>query len=196
MPTGYTAIIEEKPDLTLREFALRCARGMGACIHQRDDPMDDLPKAPEASHYHAEEAERVRATLRELEGLSSVAALALFNAEVSRITRANAAHLAKCEKTRKRYASMRAKVEAWKPPTEQHEGLQRFMLEQIDLCRSDWTPYTDTVPNDPKQWLADKIESTRESIVSHAKRCAEELARTAERKQWIEALYASLPGGE
>ena len=47
MPTGYTAIIEDKPGLTLREFALRCARGMGACIMQRDDNMDEPPKAPE-----------------------------------------------------------------------------------------------------------------------------------------------------
>jgi hypothetical protein len=26
MPTGYTAIIEERADLTFRDFALRCAR--------------------------------------------------------------------------------------------------------------------------------------------------------------------------
>lgn len=45
MPTGYTAIIEERADLSFRDFALRCARGMCACVMQRDDPMDELPKA-------------------------------------------------------------------------------------------------------------------------------------------------------
>ena len=58
MPTGYTAIIEEKPDLTFREFALKCARGMGACIMQRDEGMDSLPRVDPPSDYHLKAKEK------------------------------------------------------------------------------------------------------------------------------------------
>ena len=85
MPTGYTSIIEDKPGLTLREFALRCARGMGACIMQRDDDMDEPPKAPEPSDYHLEAGKAAESRLRELRGLSTKAARALFDAEIARM---------------------------------------------------------------------------------------------------------------
>ena len=142
MPTGYTAIIEDKPGLTLREFALRCARG----IMQRDDDMNDPPKAPEPSDYHLKAGKAAESRLRELRGLSTKAARALFDAEVARIRADNTKHQADANAKKERYTSMRAKVVAWQPPTAQHEGLQRFMLEQIDLCKSDWTPYVQEVP--------------------------------------------------
>ena len=195
MPTGYTAIIEEKPGLTLREFALRCARGMGACVMQREDDMNDPPKAPEPSDYHLKAGKAAESKLRELNGLSAKAARALFDAEVARIRADNTKHLADANAKKERYASMRAKVAAWQPPTAQHVGLQRFMLEQIDLCKSDWTPYEQAVPADPAKWLADQIASARDSVSYHAKGHAEELSRAAERKQWIDALYAGLPEG-
>ena len=44
MPTGYTTDIYNGKDVTFKDFALKCARAFGACIHQREDNIDDLPK--------------------------------------------------------------------------------------------------------------------------------------------------------
>jgi len=46
MPTGYTAKLCEG-EQSFGEFALGCARAFGACVMQREDSMDDLPKARE-----------------------------------------------------------------------------------------------------------------------------------------------------
>jgi hypothetical protein len=51
MPTGYTAMIEEREDVTFREFALTCARAFGACIMQRDNSLAEPPKPREVDKY-------------------------------------------------------------------------------------------------------------------------------------------------
>jgi hypothetical protein len=192
MPTGYTAIIEERADLTFREFALRCARGMGACVMQRDDPMDDLPKAPEASDYHIKALAQATVRLVELRGLSVEGVRALWQADCDGNAKINAEQTSKCAEVKRRYDAMRAHVEAWTPPTKEHDGLRRFMLEQIDACHSDWTPYLYENPATPGDWLAAQIKSAEWNIDYHTKQHTEELERTANRKSWIDSLYASL----
>jgi hypothetical protein len=192
MPTGYTAIIEERADLTFREFALRCARGMGACIMQRDDPMDDLPKAPEASDHHIKTLTGAQARLVELRGLSTEGVRALWQADMESNEKRNAEQVAKCAEVKRRYDAMRAHVEAWKPPTKDHDGFRRFMLEQIDACHSDWAPYLYKSAPTPGDWLAAQLKSAEWDVEYRTKEHAGELERAASRKSWIDALYASL----
>ena len=33
-----------------------------------------------------------------------------------------------------KYDKVRREVESWNPPTEEHEGIKKFALEQIDMC--------------------------------------------------------------
>ena len=35
---------------------------------------------------------------------------------------------------RNKYLKVRREVEAWTPPTPEHDGLKKFALEQIDMC--------------------------------------------------------------
>jgi hypothetical protein len=196
MPTGYTAIIEEKPDLTFREFALRCARGMGACIMQRDDPMDDPPRAPEPSDYHAKALQTATSRLAELRGMKPEAIRAMWQAEVERIDKSNAESRAKAAETERRYKRMREQVAAWSPPSKDHQGLKRFMLEQIDACESDWKAYVVEAPPTPKDWHAAELKRAERDVAYHTKEHGEELQRALERKEWIEKLYAALPEGK
>lgn len=191
MPTGYTAIIEEKSDLTFREFALRCARAFGACVLQRDEDIDQLPRVDFPSDYHTVERAKAEAKVRELRALSSEAARALFDSDVARATKYNEESATKCTALKDRYMAIRAQVAAWVPPTAQHEGLRKFMLEQIDMCRSDWTPYPSRVPTDLDEWLRGEIEEAERKVAYHAESQAKELMRYEERKAWIEALYGS-----
>lgn len=71
MPTGFTAIIEEKEDLTFEEFALRCARGMGALIMMRDDPMSaEVPDHFPLDDYHGRSLEDQAKKLLELRAMT------------------------------------------------------------------------------------------------------------------------------
>jgi hypothetical protein len=192
MPTGYTAIIEEKPDLTFREYALRCARAFGSCVMQRDESMDAPPRIDPPSDYHLKAGEQANAKLAELRALTTAGARALFEADVERVRKYNEESAVSCTEKKKRYEAMRAAAEAWTPPTAQHEGLRKFMIEQIDICKSDWTPYPMTPPTSVKDWLHDKLESAERDVVYHAEQHAKELTRYEENKAWIEKLYASV----
>lgn len=51
MPTGYTYGIHDGSVTTLREFALRAARGMGALLPLREAPPDaPIPRCFEARY--------------------------------------------------------------------------------------------------------------------------------------------------
>jgi hypothetical protein len=192
MPTGYTAIIEEKPDLTFREFALRCARAMGACIMQRDSPIDELPKAPEPSDYYEKSKRTAEAKLVELRGLTVEGKRALWQADCERIGRENADSITKAKESERRYSRMRAMVEGWTPPTKDHEGFRKFMLDQIDASSSDWKPYTVELAPTPGDWYAKQVEAAEWSLKYSIEHAADEIRRTNGRKAWIEALYASV----
>ena len=70
MPTGYTDAVATGEIKTLKEFAYRCARAMGACIDMRDKPMDaPIPERFEPSSFYkakidtlTQELETLRAT--------------------------------------------------------------------------------------------------------------------------------------
>ena len=55
MPTGYTEDIYNGKDVTFKDFALKCARAFGACVHQRDDDANDPPKLREPNTGYYEE---------------------------------------------------------------------------------------------------------------------------------------------
>lgn len=192
MPTGYTAIIEEKPDLTFREFALRCARGMGACVMQRDEPMDVLPSVQPPSDFYATRKREAEVELGELRALTDDAARGRYLAHLQEVEAHNKKSIAECAETRARYTRMRHMVMAWVPPTPDHLGLQRFMLEQIDACKSDWTPYLLSAEPDTATWLSKQIEAAEWRLANATEYEIEERRRFEERKAWIEALYASL----
>ena len=191
MTTGYTYIIEEKEDLTLREFTLRCARAFGACVEQRDDSVDVLPRIPEASTYHLDSLRKEKAHLLELEGTSKEAIAALFNAECERYEREGKASIANCKEKERRYLAMREKVAAWQPPLEDHEGLKKFMLEQIDMCTSDWEPFVYDLrgTSTAEKWFAARLEVVRDSIAYHEKHYKKDLEHYAKKKEWIASLY-------
>ena len=62
MPTGYTEDIYNGKDVTFKDFALKCARAFGACVHQREDNIDDPPRLKIAdTSYYEEKLKKAKA---------------------------------------------------------------------------------------------------------------------------------------
>ena len=181
MPTSFTSIIEDGTP-TFREYALRCARGMGACIMQRDE-----------SGYDAERAEEARGRLAELATMSpndcERAARTEHATAMDHWQRAVYANAAKAAK----YETMRAAVLAWKAPTPEHEGLRAFMLDQIKISTEYSGAYDPPALRTGAQWLADEVAHASRQFKSAVEQHTEEVARTNSRNAWITALLASLP---
>lgn len=198
MPTGYTAQLMEKGQ-DFRSFVLTCARGMGACIMQRDDPMNEPPKKQGPSAYNSNGLQAAIAELARLRGMdrdaqylfASLKKVEAFNRRAERLQRANDEN--------KRLDEAMAQVVAWTPPTPDHAGLKAFMVEQITISRNSLSYLEQSlreVTDKPvRKFYEEAIESAEHDIEYRRKELAKEQDRTNERNEWIEQLYKSLPDG-
>ncbi len=205
MPTGYTAIIEEKDDLTFEEFALRCARNFGALITMRDDPMDaEVPDQFAIDDYHSRNLEDKAKKMLDIKSMT--------HAEIERQVETKAWYdkkqydeaLVEYQKHAAAYIRMRVKVEAWKPPSGDHTNMKKFMLEQIDISMPTHPDkYLAKAPEDPKDalvgldheaWRKVQMDAVLGDMEYHQEKHKLEIERTKERNEWLKKLKASIKG--
>ena len=81
-----------------------------------------------------------------------------------------------------------------RPPTEEHEGMKKFMLEQLETGRPyEYTP-SKIVQRSGEDWRRDQIEHALKNIAYHAEGYAKEVERANSRTRWVRALRQSLAG--
>jgi hypothetical protein len=195
MPTGYTDKI--KDDITFEEFAMGCARATGACITMKDDSSgEEVPQKFEPSVYHLEEMHRYQEKLNELNNLTPEEAEERAVAEHEKSFADSVNYQSNREQLKLKYDTMLEKVNAWRPPTDEHTGLKDFMIQQItDSTKFDCASYYGSeVPQliSGPEWLADRIDSIADSIDYHAKQHTGEIKRVAVRNLWLSQLRGSL----
>lgn len=193
MPSAYTAPVADGTITDLRTFALRCARGMGACVTMRDVPLETPP--PDRFEPRGYEADR----LAKLE--AERAALLALTPEQAQADKAKAAYDLDREQARERHAAtkanyeaMIAKVEAWEGAP---EGVKEFALEQLREglrfdCGGDFTFWRHPPAPGGAEWRDGKLAELAEEIVRATRARLEEEERTRHRNEWIAQLHASL----
>lgn len=198
MPTGYTAKLCEQ-EQSFSEFALGCARAFGACVMQRDDPSDDLPKSLERDPHHEKSRITAEATLYALMQLSQEEKNALGEKKKKERVESYTAEVAKRQVIHDRLASMIVEVQAWEVPSPEHEGLKKFMLEQLETTiRHDGdTEYyrkclTEEQAKTPADYFAEEVKSVEWDIEYHTKEDKKSEVRIAEQNKWISELYESI----
>ena len=196
MPTGYTADI--KDGISFKTFALNCARAFGACVELRDEPGggDRIPDSFAPSDYHTQALDKNRTKLAALEAMTPAemgrcAAKAYDDAETNRAMQLRARADQKAA-----YEAMLVKAQAWAPPTDEHKGMHKFMVDQItESIRFDCggTYYdTPTASLTGDQWAVERRVQLARDVDYHTKNHAEEVARAESRTAWMAALRASL----
>lgn len=193
MPTGYTHNI--KDGISFEDFVMQCARAMGACVMMRDDSSDvPIPKF-EPSDYDKKQSTKLREELEIYDGMTLDHAAATQQAEISKELNYRREREAERANQEIKYREMLALVRSWEPPTGGHEGLKKFMTEQItDSIDFDCgaLPYPKIVELPPQEWLAEKISNLASRIDDSDKRHAEEIERTNSRNEWVSQLRESL----
>ena len=196
MPTGYTALIED--GVSFEKFTLRCARAFGALITMRDDPMDaNIPEELVVDSYYQERYLEACEELEQLKAMTekekTIAAMKDYEASV----KTNNAIVAKKKKLLKKYQDMLEKVNAWEPPTPDHEGLKKFMKEQIESSIKwdcDFKYCKDPIALSDEEWYKIQLESAEHDIEYFQKQYEAECERVAGNTKWIQALRKSLTG--
>lgn len=194
MPTGYTAAIAD--GLTFEQFAMQCSRAFGALVTMRDEPTDaPIPDHIAPESYYQEWLEREHVELNRLLSFTEADIEREAEAEYQRQVEAHAERMKTAADLRAKYESMLASVNAWAPPTAEHQGLKDFMIQQItESIRFDCNTSYDEPPQRkaPAKWIADKLEHVRGNLALYESENRKEVERAASRTAWIQALRASL----
>ena len=197
MPTGYTAKIAD--GITFNEFILSCARAFGVCIEMRDDPMDKpIPDEFKPSDYHAKSISTAKSELTRLRKMTPEQATAKSRAEFAKNQQEARVAIKKNRVLKTKYEAMLAEVEKWHPPTPDHEGMKKFMREQItesiahDCGGGYYTQHLKGGPVSGAVWLNAAIARCKRDIVYHTKENREEIARAKQRTEWVRQLRQSL----
>lgn len=190
MPTGYTEAVGNGKITTLKQFAMQCARGMGACISMRDEPWDaPIPECFEPHiSYHEGRLSAARTLLLELDGLSPVECAARAAADYQEKAKSYEEYKRKRDDENGRYERMLDEVRAWHTEA---EGIREFMMDQLQISIM---PMSSLPPHEltADEWLRDARLAAMRDITYHEKAIADEVHRTAGRNIWLAALRRSL----
>lgn len=197
MPTGYTAAV--KDGITFEQFAMQCARAMGALIMMRDEPFDaPIPERFEPSSYHLKKLAEVEKNLARYQNMSDSEVDRERLKEFQEAVAYREERIKSGNDLRSKYEAMRAQVDAWVPPTPEHEGFRDFMLRQLDEsikfdCSTAY--YSEPDLHGAAAWRDMKIAQARRDIEYHSAEHAKEVERTESRNAWLKALRDSLKAG-
>lgn len=194
MPTAYTADVVNGTMTDFRAFALRCAREFGACIMQRESPMDEPPALRQVDPYYRTAIDTARAEMAAFVALSADEHRQRCANENARARAAWEARNDDKRRVRERIDNMLDRVARWAPPTSEHEGLKSFMVQQLTETRR-WDGEVWGVPPVDRttvDYISETLDMLRRSVDRAEKALAEEEARCARQNAWIQALYASL----
>jgi hypothetical protein len=198
MPTGYTAAVKDGKVTDFSEFARQCARAFGAAIHQRDESASASLRLREEDDYHYEWVERDKKKLEEALARTDEEWAALQDESIALRIRQTEESIQKRSEDRARYELMLAKAKNWTPPTEEHEGLKKFMIEQlVDSIKFDCPDPDERFDRFPTkisvdEYKAQEISRLRESLARSEAGLREHQANVAGANQWIKDLEASL----
>jgi hypothetical protein len=194
MPTGYTAKLYEGKPQTVQEFILTCARAFVATIEQRDESLDVPPRPREArTEYHDDALTKATKALD--------AASRWTDEEANQFardqhTKALARWEANCSEQlarRRRYEDMLMQVDRWVPPTDEHQGLKDFMLDQLrESIKFDCSVYDPPAAMTGVEYRQSSIECAERDLVYHTEQRRQEIERIDGSNLWIADLYGSL----
>lgn len=203
MPTGYTARIEDGSITTGKDFLKLCTRAFGIAIDLKDEPLSiPTPTKFKPDTYYRNRLDKARAELENTKNMSFEDAktkMAKSHADRIKMYKSLAEQYIKHNEE---YAKVRAEVEAWNPPTEEHCNLKIFALKQIDISveKQEQIDYYVQKANEKlddsdeavKRFIAEQIESCCEEVIRAEAAWEGELERVASKNTWMKKFLDSL----
>ena len=188
--TGYTYKIARR-DVSLREFALDCARAMGpmACMRDMGGDGESIPSEFVADPSFRRSLDEAEDSLKELQAMSEEQQ----NEMVNRINSENEMKTKDSARKDKeiilRLSCVLGEVLLWEPP-EELIPLKNFMIEQVRSSISDQRCFLNQKPS--QVTFLQLLKSAERDVVSSRELYEEEVNRCKWRTNWVMALRESL----
>ncbi|WP_382307342.1 hypothetical protein [Herbiconiux sp. UC225_62] len=196
MPTGYTADLYDGKEVSFAEFAMTCSRAFGALVLLRDEPLDAPVPEFKVDDYFTQRLEKAESAIATGYARSMRDWAALEEKARTEANEAREAYFDRQAQILDRYENMLAQVRAWEAPTSEHEGLKKFMIEQLeesirfDGGGSSWYRVTEPMTaHEYRRKVLDDLHKEREAARESLR---DEEKRVAGRNQWVHDLRVSL----
>jgi vacuolar-type H+-ATPase subunit I/STV1 len=203
MPTGYTEGILNGKIKNFKDFARLCIRAFGAAVHMRDEDLDMSYKPESPSTYHLKE---IKVHQKKLEKIKNMSSEDIIKAKKKSLNADKKYHLKEIKKTKlqkEKIDSILKDVKAYRPPTSKHQGIKKFMIEQLEEtirwdCDAKYHDEEITkIENalsvlDAKKIRKEMIDSENQDIQYHTKYYTQEVERCNERNEWARQYFESI----
>ena len=136
MPTGYTAGILDGKVTTFKQFATKCMRAFGACIHMRDEPNSKKYTPRVVDPYYLEAIEEAKKKLEEAKTISDKKLMKRIEKSIEENRKWKLALINEKKKNRFKLESIIQEAQSWKPPSNDHIEFKKFMIEQLQVTLS------------------------------------------------------------
>lgn len=193
MPTGYTEKI--KDGISFSEFVMMCARGFGALITMKDEPLDSpIPESFQPSEYYKERLDEIIEEFKRICSMSEEECEGFIEAEFQGKVEACRQIENATKDLALRYEDMLCEVDNWQPPTEAHHELKTFMQKQIiDSLSFDCSSMPAPIKESREEWLNRKLNQLYREYNYSFTQNEKEIKNTNERNLWLKQLRDSLP---
>jgi hypothetical protein len=197
MPTGYTSDIYDGKDISGKEFLMLCARAFGATIMMRDDDLKTpIPENFEINSYYSTNLDKAKKELELYESMALNDAETLSKEEYNNNEVYRMNQIEKIMQMSKRYQTVLDFLLNWNPPTDDHDNLKKFAIEQIkDSMEFDCEVSYYSTPSkllSGQEWLDEKIENLKDDVKRYEEDLEKEKDRVNGRNLWVKQLRESL----
>lgn len=206
MPTGYTAYILDDEVTTGKDFLKLCTRAFGVAINQRDEPLNVPTNERQEmnNHYRNRMNEAITNLKNIFEMNYDQMTFAMTQEHHEKVKRAKET-VRRLEDENIKLIKVKDEVEKWKPPTEEHQDLKKFALEQIGMSMNsdglvdayieDMNKVLDTSQESVLEWYDEKLEDAMSELNNAYKWYKEEYKRVDSRNKWMKDFLDSLEDG-
>jgi hypothetical protein len=204
MPTGYTAGIIDGKITTFEQFATQCSRAFGATIHMRDNPLDSPYEPRTPSQYYVNSLQSQREKLEETKTMTDEAIVQDFETLLKDSLEYHERELEKTKVNLGRLNSIMEAAKSWVPPTEDHEGVRDYMIDQLEITiKADGDPsyHVNKIVQakkeleegiDPKVYREEKIKEIEDRISYYEGEVQKELERCKQSNDWMDKFLESI----
>lgn len=191
MPTGYTALIDDDPNLSTAKWVTEgLSRAFGICVVLRDGPCglteDEIEEhlkkeIKRGTSYSRERLSETREKLKIIEA-DPETLNDLYASTVARLEDYNKRSMDEAKTTRLRHEQVEEDLVKLRDNTadEITRNIAKFGLSQLELVKRDREPYIQTIPS-LEQFKIDMLASLKRDVEYHTKQIVEAEQREKER---------------
>ena len=191
MPTGYTVVLDENPELTTAKWVTEeLSRNFGVCFVLRDGPHDLTEEAIEAylkneigrsTSYHKEKISEAQETLKAIK-VNPEVWNDLYASTVDELKKCNQRSIKEAKSTKQRHQQVEQDLIKLRDRAKDEltRNIAKFGLNQLEVAKSETEPYIQEIPHLDK-FKTDKLASLNLDIEYHTENMEKTEKRERER---------------